>query len=529
MRSLWRSSAKLSAAALALAMVAAACSTSPGSTPSVGGPLIFGTVDPVNNFDPDVLPGGPGQADGATIMLTYDRLLHFDANGKLWPELAQSWTVTPTSATFTLKQGPTCSDGTPVTPEVVANSIRRMGTVAGSAYQSSLGNAGYSVTTDDSAHTVTINLNAPFSDLLIGMAMPWASIICPAGITNPAALATKPAGSGPYILSSSGGGEYTFTARPNYNWGPHGMTTKQAGYPQKLTMITNLSDESTAASELLRGQLDWFAFAGADRKRFLNSSSFAEVDVPTPGTAYVALKADGIFADPIVREAIYMALDPNALNQAAMGGFGLPTSSIIGPKTDCFDPATSKYQVKYDPAAAKALLDQDGWVVGSDGVRSKNGQRLVVRTVETTDLGGADQYIVPALQAIGAEVKSRVLEQTAYVNVLFNTLAFDIVLYPNGAPLPTPTDKFVRLVAVFSPVGRNLWHINDPALKAAVALATTSVGTQRCQAWATAQEVLLQHYWLEPVAAVTLAWIHPKTVSVDGLPGQYPDPFTLKS
>ena len=30
----------------------------------------------------------------------------------------------------------------------------------------------------------------------------------------------------------------------------------------------------------------------------------------------------------------------------------------------------------YDPAKAKALLDADGWKVGPDGIRVKNGQRL---------------------------------------------------------------------------------------------------------------------------------------------------------
>jgi len=31
---------------------------------------------------------------------------------------------------------------------------------------------------------------------------------------------------------------------------------------------------------------------------------------------------------------------------------------------------------KFDPAAANALLDQNGWVIGNDGVRTKNGMRL---------------------------------------------------------------------------------------------------------------------------------------------------------
>ncbi len=39
---------------------------------------------------------------------------------------------------------------------------------------------------------------------------------------------------------------------------------------------------------------------------------------------------------------------------------------------------------KFDPAAANALLDQDGWVKGSDGIRTKNGQKLEFKYSTTT-------------------------------------------------------------------------------------------------------------------------------------------------
>ncbi|XBS71557.1 ABC transporter substrate-binding protein [Acerihabitans sp. KWT182] len=51
----------------------------------------------------------------ATFDLIYDSLLQFDANGKVVPNLAKSWEMSPDGKeyTFHLNPGMQCSDGTP--------------------------------------------------------------------------------------------------------------------------------------------------------------------------------------------------------------------------------------------------------------------------------------------------------------------------------------------------------------------------------------------------------------------------------
>jgi len=91
--------------------------------------------------------------------------------------LATSWRVTPGSATLTLRKDVTCSDGTPVTASVVAASLRRLGAPETRAPYAvrTFGVGGYTVTADDAGGTVTVTLNRPFSDVLLGLAMPWSS------------------------------------------------------------------------------------------------------------------------------------------------------------------------------------------------------------------------------------------------------------------------------------------------------------------------------------------------------------------
>jgi peptide/nickel transport system substrate-binding protein len=81
--------------------------------------------------------------------------------------------------------------------------------------------------------------------------------------------------------------------------------------------------------------------------------------------------------NPEVRQAMSMAVDQQSLIQVARRGVGgarcqdHPSVQVPG-----FTASPPLVCPKFDLTAANALLDQHGWVLGSDGVRAKNGQRL---------------------------------------------------------------------------------------------------------------------------------------------------------
>ena len=54
-----------------------------------------------------------------------------------------------------------------------------------------------------------------------------------------------------------------------------------------------------------------------------------------------------------------------------------PADSPIAPNTAYYDKA-QEASYKYDPDAAAALLDDAGWVMGSDGIRVKDGEPLEI-------------------------------------------------------------------------------------------------------------------------------------------------------
>jgi peptide/nickel transport system substrate-binding protein len=81
-----------------------------------------------------------------------------------------------------------------------------------------------------------------------------------------------------------------------------------------------------------------------------------------------------LFADPALREALDRCVDWPGSVEAATGGLGVAISSSVAPASWAYDPGLDRRQ--RDPAAARRLIEADGWQAGADGVYVRNGQRL---------------------------------------------------------------------------------------------------------------------------------------------------------
>ncbi len=85
------------------------------------------------------------------------------------------------------------------------------------------------------------------------------------------------------------------------------------------------------------------------------------------------------FSDLRVRQAFAMAVDRNAIAQQLYGPAGDPTTNIVTAPSDVVSPNTATFDVsKFDIARANQLLDEAGWLRGSDGIRQKDGVRMKV-------------------------------------------------------------------------------------------------------------------------------------------------------
>jgi peptide/nickel transport system substrate-binding protein len=126
----------------------------------------------------------------------------------------------------------------------------------------------------------------------------------------------------------------------------------------------------------------------------------------------------GPFEDQKVRQAIMMGINRKRVSDVVYAGTAQVMQSVVPPLAyhsldnpdfaKNFPDLAAKYKLPnndYNPDAAKALLDSDGWTVGGDGIRTKNGERLSFEYGTTTKV--TRQHTAPLvsadLKAIGVE------------------------------------------------------------------------------------------------------------------------------
>ncbi|HEY4609224.1 MAG TPA: ABC transporter substrate-binding protein, partial [Ilumatobacteraceae bacterium] len=142
-----------------------------------------------------------------------------------------------------------------------------------------------------------------------------------------------------------------------------------------------------------------------------NQGGFSELSMnsgcsSSPGDGNAALK------DKLVRQAINYAIDRDLLVEKTLVGHGIPGTAIVpsaDPAWDLKVPDGKAY--KYDPAKAKALLDQAGWKdTNGDGVRDKDGKELKLRFFDRTEGDGGQNtdFLTGWLKDVGiaTDVKS---------------------------------------------------------------------------------------------------------------------------
>ncbi|MFV0244961.1 MAG: ABC transporter substrate-binding protein [Qingshengfaniella sp.] len=315
--------------------------------------------EPETGFDPVLGWGMSGTP------LFQSTLLTRDAHLATRPDLATDWRLSDDRRVWTIRLRPDArfSDGTPLTARDVAFTFQTAKAAAGPVDLRVLDQA---EAVDD--QTVRLTLSRPWTTFAEAF---FTLGIVPADRYGPD-YGRDPIGSGPYRLVSWTEGEQLIVARNEAYYGPMPAFTQ-------LTFLFAGSDTRLAAARA--GVADLVAVPGqlADAV----PAGFRAVAVPSVDSRGLSLpflepqQIDGrpvgnaVTADPAIRQAINLGLDRDLLVEVALHGHGSPAfGPVDGLPWDGRDD-----HVRFDPAAARAVLEDAGWVPGADGVREKDGQR----------------------------------------------------------------------------------------------------------------------------------------------------------
>lgn len=320
------------------------------------GSLYFGLSGEPSTLESTINAGAPAR----TIRLAIHRgLFNYGPDGKLSPELAESYDVTPDALTYTIKlREAKFHDGTPVTSSDVKASIERMTAADSKAtYRNELGVI-KSIETPE-AKTVILTLSKPFVPLVHYLGLPESAILPASWIkehgTDPNAA---PIGAGPFKFT-------------NWERGRELTVEKFDGYYKKgLPKLDDVhyvfyGDENTRVNALKSGDVDiidyvpWKDAASIEQTEDLSLAS-------TTGP-FMMLQFNTKFepfSKPEVRQAISYAIDRSAIINTAFNGRGSPLFGIAIPEGYMGYSKEKANFFNYDPAKAKELLAKAGYPNG---------------------------------------------------------------------------------------------------------------------------------------------------------------------
>lgn len=327
-------------------------------------------------FDP---AGQNHQTTLAYQQMVYEPLLRYDEKFQLEPALATKWTfVSPTQLRFELRKGVKFHDGAPFTADDVVFSITRTMTPP-SNLTSSVQSVKEVKKVDD--FTVDLILKAPSAVVLRElteariMNKAWAE----KNNTTKAQdyrgkeenYASRNAnGTGPFMLVSWQPDTKT-VLKKNPNW-----WDKPKGNVDEV-VFTPIKAAATRSAALISGQVDLVVDPPVqDLARLKNNPQVSVIEGAENRTIFLGfdqhrdellygnVKDKNPLKDKRVRQALYQAVDINAISKNVMRGLGLPTGTIIAPMVQGWTPQLGERASKYDPEAAKKLLTEAGYPNG---------------------------------------------------------------------------------------------------------------------------------------------------------------------
>lgn len=170
-----------------------------------------------------------------------------------------------------------------------------------------------------------------------------------------------------------------------------------------------IPDLTVLYTQFQTGDIDYIGLQGITPDHYDQASKLPDrvvQAVALPFIENIALNlGKPVFQDKAVREALYLAIDKQAIIDAIYYGLPRPTESYLPYEAAAFNPDLPKQS--YDIEKAKKLLDDAGWIPGSDGIREKGGVRLAF--MNSTTAGNhvreqAQQLLQQSWKEIGAEM-----------------------------------------------------------------------------------------------------------------------------
>lgn len=317
-----------------LSLVVAACSSDDGGGGEEQTGSGNGDIEQVTWALPDLgdvllVPHDWTTYAGAIMSLVEEGMLAFGDDLSLQPATAESWeAVDPVTYVFTLRDGVTFHDGSPLTPEDVVFTFEwNMNPDNASqlaAFYASVANV--EATGDNE---VTVTLSKPDAQFAYSMAHMAGFIMNKAQLEsageNFGTPDVLPIGTGPYKLVEFVPDDHITLDRYDGYWGEQG--------PAKRIVIESIPDSQTRLLAMQNGDIDGtFDVPISEVDQWEGLDGVTVITAPSNGVYQLILDEETPpFDDIHVRKAIAYSIDREGIVQAVLNGKGSPALAINPP------------------------------------------------------------------------------------------------------------------------------------------------------------------------------------------------------
>lgn len=369
----WKSARTAAVVVVAVAgLITSGCGASKNGGGQAGGDtstlrLSAGATGPfTEQFNPFL--NASTSASGYAANLIYEPLLlenRVNATTKPWLVDKYSWNDKGTELTLDLHPKVTWSDGSAFTGSDVAYTFNLMAKDKALNFNGLPIKSAAAPTATQTVVTFTEPaFNSQWYNTTPVQEKQWSAVSDPVKFTN-----NKPIGTGPYTLKNFTAQVITLTKNSSY-WG------SAADVPSTVQLLSYDSDSSAIAA-MQGNQVDWIVAANTNPSDVTSKS-------PETMSSWSSVFGTKIYllpntdkgkatADPALRKAINLAVDRTGLAERAFGHGAQPV--IAPPGLDesaaSAQPASTganQPTAKADPDAAKKVLQDAGYKMGSDGL-----------------------------------------------------------------------------------------------------------------------------------------------------------------
>ncbi len=347
--------------------------------------------------------------------MLYETLVNITADGYA-PCLAESWSVSEDGKTYTFKirKGVTFSDGEVCDANAIKANFDAIIENKERHTWLEMMNLLVGVSAPD-AETFVIELSKPYYPMLteLGVTRPFA-MISPKAMKNGSTKEGVEAyiGTGPYVLKESVTDEYAvFEVNENY-WGEKPKV-------KKIT-VKVIPDNQTRILALEKGEVDLIygknMIDAEAVTKYKESDKFSVALSDATSTRQIVINTtNDILKDKTVRQAIQHATNRQAISDGIFYGLEKPADTLYSKTVPYCNIELTPYEFSQDKASK--MLEESGWVMGSQNVREKDGMTLKLTLLYNSD-SVTEKTIAEYLQSeygklgIGLEIKGE--EEQSY-------------------------------------------------------------------------------------------------------------------